>query len=488
MRFNTIRFKASILYTSILAIILIAFGGIICANLQKVLYSDLDEDLEMKAQEIVAILNAYEKITEQQNPSFQILLDVLENEGFIKSQKMIIDDLWHAKFEMLHLKDDYINILNIKGNTLVNSNNFSPTVANLFKNKFPVSFQEKQFASIKNGITKIRAINLPVIYQDKQLVLQIGTPLKKTLDVLNNTVFLLCILIMFILLLTSFLGGLFAEKVLIPVKNATNVANRIVKDKDLSIRVEEHQVDEEMHDLVTSFNNMINQLELSFRHVSEFSSHVAHELKTPLAITKGEIEVALDQERDSNEYKRVLNDCLEETNRMIRVIKDLLLLAKIDYKPEIFKFEKLVINQVFEEIFEQSKILASEKNIEVTLDLPKSDSYIKSDKVHIRRLFLNLISNAVKYTPSKGKIDIAVEIKESMAIISIKDTGEGIEKANLDKIFDKFFRVHKDDINKDSTGLGLNIAKSIVQAHHGEITVESEIDKGTTFRVSLPLA
>jgi len=489
MQFNTIRFKASILYSLVLAIILSIFGGIIYLNLQKVLYGYLDKELEVKAQEIKTILNAYEKIKQRQNHPFQGLLNLLENEGLIEDQKMVIDDIWRSKFEILHLKADYINILNIQGNTLVNSNNFTPKVAKLFESQLPVSLKEKQFKTLKEGGVKIRAINLPVIYQDKQLVLQIGTPLRKTSEILSNTFVLLIALILFILLLTSFLGGFLAERALIPVKSAIEAANNIIKHKDLSIRVEEHQADVEMKELVKSFNNLLSQLEISFNHITEFSSRVAHELKTPLAITKGELEVALDQDRNKEEYKRVIEECLQETDRMIRVIKDLLLLAKLDYKREIYKFEKLNINNLLKEIYEQSGVLATAKNIQVNLEIPENDIFIRADKVHLRRLFLNLINNAINYTPENGEVKIGATSSGSNVSVNIEDNGVGISEENLDKIFDKFFRIKKDAPSEASgTGLGLNIAQSIAHAHNGEISVKSQLGKGSTFTVTLPQA
>jgi len=362
-------------------------------------------------------------------------------------------------------------------------------VAKLFESQLPVSLKEKQFKTLKKGSVKIRAINLPVIYQDKQLVLQIGTPLRKTLGILNSTLILLIALILFILLLTSFLGGFLVERALIPVKSAIDAANNIIKHKDLSIRVEEHQADDEMKELVKSFNNLLSQLEISFNHIKEFSSHVAHELKTPLAITKGELELALDQDRDKEEYRRVIEECLQETDRMIRVIKDLLLLAKLDYKREIFKFEKLNINNLLKEIYEQSGVLATAKNIQVNLEIPENDIFIRADKVHLRRLFLNLINNAINYTPENGEVKIGITSSFSNVSINIEDNGAGISEENLHKIFDKFFRIKKDAQSQDSgTGLGLNIAQSIAHAHNGDISVKSQLGKGSTFTVTFPKA
>ncbi|VAW13483.1 hypothetical protein MNBD_BACTEROID05-780, partial [hydrothermal vent metagenome] len=325
-------------------------------------------------------------------------------------------------------------------------------------------------------------------FRTAKVIIQVGTLTDPVQKILHRLLTFILIIIITVVVLTSFVGQVFAQKVLKPVVTVSQMADNITY-QGLSNRIIEKQNDVEMQKLVDSFNGMINRLDKSFTHINEFSSHVAHELKTPLAIMRGETELALDQEIDSNEYKKVLANNLDEIDRMIKIVKDLLLLAKLDYKPEIFKFQKFNLSSFFTDLYEHSKVLASSKSIHMDLKIVEDNIYVNGDKIHLRRLFLNLINNAVLYTPSSGKIDLLVYKKDSKVFMDVKDSGEGISSENIDKIFDKFYRVPKEADTKESgSGLGLNIAQSIAKAHKGVITVQSQPGKGTTFTVTLPLA
>jgi signal transduction histidine kinase len=233
---------------------------------------------------------------------------------------------------------------------------------------------------------------------------------------------------------------------------------------------------------------MVSRLGESFEYITDSSSYIAHELKTPIAIIRGESEFALKKDRDKDEYKRVISLSLDETKRMLKIIEDLLLLTKMNYQPDVLKFSQIELTQFMEIIYEQAKILAFPKNITVKIDLPQETAMINADELHLRRLFLNLIDNAVKFTPNKGRVDINLTYEKQKAIVSIIDTGIGIEKENLPKLFDKFFRI--DQTVKDtepSSGLGLSIAQSIAELHDGEISVISRVGQGSKFIVSLPI-
>jgi len=272
------------------------------------------------------------------------------------------------------------------------------------------------------------------------------------------------------------------------VVRITETARKITYE-DLRERVKTGHVDEEIKPLVEAFNDMISRLEKSFQYVSEFSSHAAHELKTPLAIIRGQTEVALRKERGIDEYKAVLNVNLEEAQKMIKMIEDLLLLTRLEYKTGVFHFEQIDLIAFLGEIYEQSKVLAAEKELLVSADMPGKPVMVKADKLHLRRLFYNLINNAVKFTPVKGKIDIAVKTVNNKVAVSVSDTGMGIAEEDLPKIFNKFFQ--KDMKIKSSNsgiGLGLNIVQSIAKIHNADIQVKSKPGKGTTFTVILPLA
>jgi len=270
------------------------------------------------------------------------------------------------------------------------------------------------------------------------------------------------------------------------VVKATEIVEEI-SHSDLHLRIPEMEADAEMRGLISAFNAMIGRLETSFAHVNEFSSHVAHELKTPLAIVRGEVELALQEPRDILEYQRVLAVSLEEVDRLIRIIKDLLLLARLDYNPDVFSFEKINLKDFLAEIHEYTHILCAEKGVTSGLAVPGADCFVRADRVHLRRLFLNLIHNAVKFTPPGGDIRIHMATRGNDVRIAVSDTGPGISPADQEKIFEKFFRAH-DAKTAPGTGLGLSIARSIARAHQGRIDVQSISGQGSTFTVSLPLA
>jgi len=264
------------------------------------------------------------------------------------------------------------------------------------------------------------------------------------------------------------------------VKNITH--------EDLSLRVKAENVDEELGRLIEAFNDMVSRLGESFEYITDSSSYIAHELKTPIAIIRGESEFALKKERDKEEYKRVISVSLEETKRMLKIIEDLLLLTKMNYQPDVLKFERIDLTQFIRIIYEQAKILSSQKKITVNADIPEEAGMVSADELHLRRLFLNLIDNAIKFTPDNGSIGITLKYENQKAIVSIVDTGIGIEEENMPKLFEKFFRIEgKTKDNSPSSGLGLSIAQSIAELHGGEISVTSRAGQGSNFSVSIPL-
>lgn len=488
MKFKSIRFKASILYTSILCVILVVFSSMLFTVVRYVLYRDLNEKLKIKANEIANILEAYQEVKEIQMHPFTLMNRFFSGEPLEDKERMIIDELWRSEARTLNLKNDYINILNIRGQSVFISENLDKEIALLFRNKLPPSVQGEIFKDIKDKKHCLRAINLPVLNQNQfSFIIQLGTPLDSVLTLLDKLLFFIIMAVLLILGLTSFLGSFFAKSILRPVINVSKTADSI-SYKDLHLRISETEMDDEMTYLVNSFNDMIGRLEKSFEHISDFSSHVAHELKTPLAIIRGELELALSEARDVQEYKRVINVSLQEIDRLIKIVKDLLLLAKLDYKPDIFNFENMSLSELLKDIYEHSKILTMRKKIKINLQLPAQEAVINGDKIHLRRLFFNLINNAVKFTPPAGSITISLAVPDKKAHVAISDTGEGIAQENLSKIFDKFFRVRKDSPDVESgSGLGLTIAQSIAKAHRGEIVVQSQLSQGSTFTVILPL-
>ncbi len=491
MHIRSIRFKTTLLYSGILLGILLAYNSVLYFSLRSILVRDVDEELKIKAGEISNILLAYEKIKNTSLHPMSVLENLLQKHGVLPDRAVIVDDLWRSNFKTLKLKEDYINILNVSGRSLLHSNNVTPGIKDLISEQFGFSNNEVYCGTVEKRSLKVRVINLPFIYKHNlPLTIQVATPLRPVHQFLARFMMISSGCILGTIALTSFLGSFFVKHILRPVVAVTRTANDI-SHMDLAKRISMGDTDIELKQLIDSFNAMLERLEKSFIHINEFNSYVAHELKTPLAIVKGELELAIEQLKEKNENDTILSDCLEEIDRMIKIIKDLLFLAKIDYKPQILKFEKINFQKFFEEIIEHGTILASEKKIKLTADSLKLKETltIDADKVHLRRLFLNIITNAIKYTPANGNIHLSVKREKDHLFFDISDTGEGISEENLQKIFDKFFRVDKEETTQNAGfGLGLSIALSIAKAHKGDIKVKSKFNEGTTFTVILPLS
>jgi len=321
------------------------------------------------------------------------------------------------------------------------------------------------------------------------LSIYVGLLLFMPADLLQrNKLLYILIPIPLTLLFGYYIGDVIITRIIKPIKKMTDTVKNITHE-DLSLRVKAENVDEELGRLIEAFNDMVSRLGESFEYITDSSSYIAHELKTPIAIIRGESEFALKKERDKEEYKRVISVSLEETKRMVKIIEDLLLLTKMNYQPDVLKFEQIDLTQFIRIIYEQAKILASKKNITVNINTPEETGMVNADELHLRRLFFNLIDNAIKFTPVSGSITINLRYEDQKAAVSIIDTGIGIEEENVPKLFDKFFRI--DTTIKDtspSSGLGLSIAQSIAELHKGEISVTSRVGQGTTFTVSLPIS
>lgn len=224
-------------------------------------------------------------------------------------------------------------------------------------------------------------------------------------------------------------------------------------------------------------------------HVAEFGSDVAHELKTPLAIIRGELELAEMKGCDSQDYGRMIKVGLKETHRMLSIVEDLLLQSKLEYQPGSFEFEQVDFSEFIREAFEQARKLAEAKNITVNISISGEPIHLTANKLYLRRLFMNLLSNAVKFTPEKGSIDLMVKRDKAQLTVAISDTGIGIRQEDIPRVFERFFhRDHRAEKNSDiGFGLGLSMAQSIARMHRGIIAVESKPGSGSTFTVKLPL-
>ena len=477
MHLQSLRFKLTLWYVFILGILLVAFSSFLYLTLSKSLYRDVDNKLRSLAEFIA---------TESVSP--------LSKFGFGN-----IDQTLEASMNLKPV-GKFIQVLDESGRIGRKSDNLKhvqlPISLNALKNASMglVTFETNRSLSD----TPLRIVTLPVTEKNQSMrIVQVASSLEDVEDALNTLFLILVITVPSALILTSLGGQFLAYKALKPVDQITQTA-RMITSQNLNQRIAPPKVKDEISRPIETFNEMITRLDQSFRQIKQFSSDASHELKTPLTILRGEVEVALRKERTPPEYQKVLKSNLEEVHRMAQIVEDLLLLSRADNGEIQLNRKEINLSEILNEMVPQARFLAQPQNLLLQSLLPEEKITILGDSLRIRELLLNLIENAVKYSEDGGRVTIQLSKQNSaapgekgengFAEIRVTDTGIGIAKEDQERIFDRFFRVDKARSREQGgSGLGLSICKWIVEAHQGKITVESDLRKGSSFIVLLPL-
>jgi len=286
--------------------------------------------------------------------------------------------------------------------------------------------------------------------------------------------------------LTAVLGWVAARRGLIPVRQMADVAKGI-SVSHLGERLSLETVPPELVDLAIAFNEMLARLESSFSRLSDFSSDLAHELRTPISNLMTQTQVAISKERSADEYREILYSNLEEYERLARMIADMLFLAKADNGLIIPSRETVNLSMEVQELFGFYEAFAEEQGVTLALT---GKGVIQGDRLMLRRALSNLLSNAIRHTPPHNTVIVVIEnLAESGNVrLSFENPGETIPSEHLPRLFDRFYRVDSSrQKTSDGAGLGLAITKSIVDAHQGTIQVLSG-NGVTRFEVSFPAA
>ncbi len=280
------------------------------------------------------------------------------------------------------------------------------------------------------------------------------------------------------------IGFLFVRHALAPIETIRRKAEQISRTS-VSERIPEPRTTGELRDLVRTFNEMLGRLEAAMRDLESFAADAAHELRTPLATLRAEIETAVQQSRSPEEYERILESISEEVARMSRVVTDLFTLAKLDLRQFALQKERVRIVPLLDEAQETWQPAASTRGIRIRRE--GEDAEVLADPVALRRIFMNLVENAVKYNRPGGEVRLSVSRHNGSVRIRIADTGIGIPAEHLPRLFQRFYRVDKARSRESGgAGLGLAICRSFVECHEGKIDVASVSGEGTTFTVDLP--
>ena len=291
------------------------------------------------------------------------------------------------------------------------------------------------------------------------------------------------VILPFFLILSAIGGYIITKNAFTPIEKIRRIAEKINEGNDLSQRINLGKVDDELHTLANTFDVMFDRLQTSFENEIQFTSDVSHELRTPITVILTQAEYGKDSISSVEDVQKSFGIIEKEGQKMSKLVSQLLTLARMERGRQKLNIENINLSELLEMIIETQTLSAKTKNIKfVTKIMP--EIYASIDEMMIMRVFTNLISNAISYGKQNGTVTVELFLQENRIVSKISDDGIGISEDKLDKIWLRFYQVDPSK-NGDNSGLGLSMVKKIIELHRGEIFVESELGKGTTFTIIL---
>lgn len=477
---RSIRFILTLWYIGILTVILCTFSSTLYSKVSTNLNRHINETLTTQADSIEDNIFAFWKAEHEMYKT-----DTIQKE--IKYGRFpVFIERWANQTK--ELEQHYLRLIGQGGAVIAVSQHF--TELNLPFEKAIVAKALKRrtsYQTFEHAGHRFRLATRPIVEDGQVLyVIQIAGTLRQadaSLEQLRNWLLWLIPLTLF---LTSAVGWFLATAALRPVGHMIKKAQSI-GIRDLGERIEVPETHDELEQLAKTFNEMLSRLDKSFRRMRQFSAAAAHELRTPLSVLKGELEVTLRKPRENEDYKELLRGQLEVLTELTNIVEQLLSLAYEEEGEETIKWENLRLGDLIRPMLDVWRKAASVKNITIHFN-EKDAPLIRGEKRLLERLVANFLDNAIKYTPPNGQIQVEVDRRGEEACILVKDTGPGINPEELPKIFDKFFSQNKRNPNVASgVGLGLGLCRWIAESHKGRIEVENSDSHGATFVISFPL-
>jgi len=487
--FASVRLRIFFLYALILIGTFSLFGASIYFYSRHQIYAKIDTMLDMRAGGLEDSIRTYLKTRSLQGSDrlawlFPRSEDTEEN--FLTIAAFLTDNKLSVQEEKIKIFADIFDA----GGNLIASSHTPPLIATLRSDilRAAQSGSRQVYDYIVHSPGKspshARAMIHPFIEKGEvRYLIQVRTSLNPVRGELAGISRLLVFSMLTTLLIASWAGLFLVKITLWPVDRMVRKIQNIRGD-NLSARIALPDSNDEIRRLARTFNEMLERIEKSFIAQKEIVQDLSHELKTPLTIMRGQLEVALKKPRERAEYEAILRSNLEETARIRRIIDDLLMLARLDSRSTALEVKNVLLPGIIHSVLESTQMLAKEKNIAIAFEGP-AEAVLEANEVHLHRLFTNLLENAVKYTPAGGQVLVSFVVEEKGFWVKVRDNGVGIDADRLPHVFDRFYRADNHR-RSDSYGLGLSIVKSIVDAHQGQIRIESQPGVGTTFHIYLP--
>jgi heavy metal sensor kinase len=461
MKRLSIGLRLTLSYLLIFAVAQAIFGLGIWVSLKRHLYDIADDALENQIDDMEHFLVAQPKDASVAKLQEEITETyVLEHEG------------------------DYLQLRDEQGNWIYRAAFFE-------KNDVPVPYisdlQNRAFDDRRIGGRRFRFVSDVIGVNGRRFVVQTAIPEGDIIGTLHSFRRNLLGWGLVMLLFASAVGFWLSRKALAPVDAITRTA-RNINAGNLSNRLEQLTTGDELQRLSDTLNEMLTRIEEAFRRVSQFTADASHELRTPISLMRTEAEIALRKSRDIDEYQEALRHILIEAETMTVLIEKLLSLARTDAGRETLDIRPINLRETVDQVASDWRLTVREHQLVLKEHVTHEDVYIRGDRAALNRSFNILIDNAVKYTPAPGTIDIRLERSDGNAVFSVADSGIGIREEEQEHIFERFYRVDKARSREQGgAGLGLAIARWIIDQHGGSIEVRSHLGKGSTFRITLPM-
>ena len=460
--FDSVRTRLTLWYTGVLALSLIAFAVLVYYAAANISYARQDELLRSTAE---TVASAY-------------VQELAEEQSVAKANDVVL--------AQMVFPNRYVEVVVADGRVVAWSSNLAGHQLTI-----PVQTlsEARQRGSSFVVLNNLRVAVVPLsLDQSKQLGFAIvAEPLSVIDEGLRRLRRDLFAGVPLILLLASLGGYFLARKSLAPIALMNQQTQRITAE-NLSAQLDVANPRDEVGQLAMTINALLARMDAAFQEQRRFIADASHELRTPLAVLRGETEVALEQERATVEYQESLALIKDEAERLSRIVEDLFMLARQPVDAPSMMREMVRLDEVVSDCARAAQVLATQKGLRLRIDASLPEITLHGDDEMLKRMLLNLLDNAVKYTPAGGEITIALGSQDGDARIVVSDTGIGIPAADQPRIFDRFYRVDKARSRAlGGAGLGLSIARWIVEGHGGSLSVESAPGRGSSFKVELPL-
>jgi heavy metal sensor kinase len=453
--FKHIKVRLTLWYVFLLAIVLIVFSVVLFFSLKGSLLNEVDNNLSTMGKQVIANLDYEESSLSFQNDDEPgDSLSTLTSEGYT------------------------IRLVDEGGETLEGAGPYR----GVFDEVIEI---QNGFETVDARGTRWRVYTIGISTGREELLLQVGQSLGRIDSTLSKLLYFELIAIPLVLAFAIAVGMFLAGRALKPVEEITQLAGS-TQAVDMSGRLDLDLPDDELGRLAKTFNDMLARLEESFASQRRFVSEAAHELRTPLTVMKGTAEVSLARDRTTAEYKEALEELRVEVDHLVDIAEDLLTLSSSNSERPTLDKQDLDLVEVARSTVSLVAPLAKNRGMDVEFKSSGSIRF-RGDRNKLTRMLLNLLDNAVKYSPPGSTISVSTHFERDEIVVAVSDDGPGIDAGELAYIFDSFHRLEEArEKNPSGTGLGLSIARWIARAHGGEIEVESQLGQGSTFRVSLP--